>query len=116
MKTLTALFLIVAALAITSCEGPMGPPGMDGDSFIGSVFEIQDDFTPANNYSIFFEFPNNFEIYNSDVVLVYILWETDNGHDVWRLMPQTVVLKTIYPDYPETDVLQYNYDYTLNDV
>ncbi len=119
MKTITALLVLITALAITSCEGPMGPPGIpgqDGDSFIGTVFEIQGDFTSGNNYSLFYEFPSNFEIYDTDVVLVYILWEQSNGTDVWRLMPQTVVLKTINANYPETDVIQYNFDYTVFDV
>jgi hypothetical protein len=116
MKSFATILLLFAVLVFTSCEGPQGPPGLDGTSFIGSVFEIQGDFTPNNNYSMFFDFPGNFEIYDSDVVLVYILWEQSNGVDIWRLMPQTVVLKTIYPDWSETDVLQYNFDYTVNDV
>ncbi len=116
MKTLAGILLFIAVLAFTSCEGPAGPPGEDGDSFIGSVFEIEGDFNDGNDYSILYDFPSNFEIYDTDVVLVYILWELSNGTDVWRLMPQTVALKTIYPDYPETDVLEYNFDYTLNDV
>lgn len=116
MKKLVSILLIFAAVVITSCEGPMGPPGLDGDTFIGSVFEIEDDFTPSNDFRLYFDFPNNFMVYDTDVVLVYMLWEQTDGLDVWRLMPQTVVLKTIYPDRSETDVLQYNFDYTINDV
>ncbi|MEZ5107222.1 MAG: hypothetical protein R2757_22140 [Draconibacterium sp.] len=119
MKTITKALLLFAIVIATSCEGPQGPqglPGFDGDSFIGSVFEIQGDFTANNSYSLFYEFPSNFEIYDTDVVLVYILWDQSNGIDIWRLMPQTVVLKTINDSYPETDVIQYNFDYTVNDV
>lgn len=108
MKKIKSILLIIAVIIITSCEGPMGPPGLPGDSLIGSIFEIQDDFTPDNEYTLFFEFPNNFEIYETDVVLVYILWEQVNGLDVWRLLPQTVIL-------PE-GVIQYNFDYTVADV
>jgi hypothetical protein len=46
------------------------------------------------------------------VVLVYILWEVANVNgkqtDVWRLLPQTVLL--------DDGILQYNFDYTVADV
>jgi len=116
MKTITGILLAFALAVLTSCigePGPPGPPGEDGDSFLGSVFEIEGDFTSSNDYSLFFEFPNTIEVFESDVVLVYILWdqtEDNSGQpvDVWRLLPQTVVLNE--------GVLQYNYDHTFNDV
>jgi hypothetical protein len=116
MKKLTSILLILAAIISTSCEGPMGPPGLpgqDGNALIGTIFEIKGDFTPENEYKLFFEFPEDFKIYDTDIVLVYILWEqTDNQTDIWRLLPQTVVLKSD----EGTDVLQYNFDYTVADV
>ena len=113
MKTIKTFALILASFFIvTSCEGPMGPPGMDGDTLLGSVFEIEGDFTAANQYQLYYDFPNNFEIYDTDVVLVYILWDvvTVNGKnvDLWRPLPQTLVF--------DEGVLQYNFDYTVNDV
>jgi hypothetical protein len=119
MKTIKGILLALTVAIFVSCEGPVGPmgppgePGENGDAFIGSVFEIEGDFTPENDYSLFFEFPNSIEVFESDVVLVYILWEQteDNSGqpvDVWRLLPQTVVLNE--------GVLQYNYDHTFNDV
>lgn len=116
---------LISTVLLFSCEGPAGPPGppgtpgqdgqdgLDGDSFLGSVFEIQDNFTSENNYELFFEFPETVEVFSSDIVLVYILWEqyTDSyGEllDVWRLLPQTVFL--------EEGTLKYNYDYTYYDV
>ena len=109
MKKLTAILLAFATLVLVSCEGdmgPMGPPGEDG--FIGSVFEVEGDFTPGNGYSFLTDYPGSITVYDSDVVLVYILWEVDNGTDIWRLCPQTVVL--------DEGVIQYNFDYTLSDV
>lgn len=122
MKTITGLFLILAIAVLSSCEGPVGPvgppgppgdqgpSGEDGVNILGSVFEIEGDFTADGDYTIFYEFPADFEIYESDVVLVYILWETANDGelDVWRLLPQTVVL--------EEGILQYNFDFTVADV
>lgn len=121
MKTIKTLTLLFASFfIISSCEGPMGPPGLDGDTLIGSVFEIEGDFSASNEYQLFYDFPGNFEIYDTDVVMVYMLWEVVNVNgvntDVWRPLPQSIVLKEIYPDYTETDVLQYNFDYTVNDV
>ena len=116
MKTVTTILLLLTLIIFVSCEGPQGPPGEPGINILGTVFRIDGDFTPENDYLLYYEFPNNFEVYDSDVVLVYILWEQSNGLEIWRLMPQTVALKTIYPDWSETDVLQYNFDYTFNDV
>lgn len=109
MRKLKTFLIIATAFIIGACEGPVGPPGLDGDSFLGSVFEIQGDFTPGNNYTLYTEYPSNLVVYESDVVLAYILWETTDGLDVWRLMPQTVVLG-------DEGVIQYNYDYTLVDL
>jgi len=111
MKKLLGIIFIISAMIISSCEGPVGPPGIDGEDggiMLGSVFEIQGDFTAGNDYRLIFDFPNDFEIYDTDVVLVYILWEVAGETDVWRLLPQTVAL-------PE-GIIQYNFDYTVLDV
>jgi len=108
----TALLAISFAFIMNSCEGPMGPPGQDGEALIGSIFEFEGDFLPSNNYKLYYTFPSNFKIYDTDVVLVYILWDVVNlngkNTDVWRLIPQTLV-------YDE-GILQYNFDYTIKDV
>ena len=112
MKTLTAGLLLFAVVFLSACKGDQGPPGMDGedgDSLVGSVFQVEGDFTPNNDYTLFFEFPDDFEIYTSDIVLVYIRWDrTDNGVDIWRLLPLTRIF--------EDGILQYNFDYTVKDV
>ncbi|NNJ88114.1 MAG: collagen-like protein [Eudoraea sp.] len=122
MKKMSLFFSAVAVLFMISCEGPAGPPGppgfdgldgLDGINILGTVFEIQDSFTPANEYTLFYDFPNTIEVFESDVVLVYILWEqTVDGNnepvDVWRLLPQTRLL--------DQGILQYNFDYTFFDV
>jgi len=112
MKKLTVIFSLFAVIAFSSCEGPMGVPGEDGTSLIGTIFETEGDFKASNNYELFFDFPNNFEIYNTDIVLVYILWDVVpvNGKqtDIWRLCPQTRFI--------DNGVIQYNFDYTVNDV
>lgn len=112
MKTFISSLLILTMVVLTSCIGEQGPPGEDGDTLLGTVFEIEGDFTYQNNYELFYDFPSGFKVYDSDVVMVYLLWEqtTAGGDvlDVWRPMPQTIVLNE--------GVLQYNFDYTLKDV
>ena len=126
MKKLNILFGIALTALCLSCEGPAGPQGppgfdgldgldgQDGINILGQVLEFQDTFSAENNYSLLFEFPQTVEVFESDVVLVYLLWEQvddPNGGDpidVWRLLPQTRIL--------DQGLLQYNYDHTFLDV
>jgi len=116
------------ALFFMACEGPQGPPGFDGFdgqdglngqdgqdgiNILGKVIDIEGTFSPENEYGIFFEFPQTIEVFETDVVLVYLLWdqtEDSNGEavDIWRLLPQTRIL--------DQGLLQYNYDHTFLDV
>lgn len=112
MKRILTL-ISVFALLLTSCEGEQGPPGFDGlDGLDGAIiassaFEIVIDFNDANNFE-FIE-PYGFEVLPFDVTLVYILWDTFNGQDIWRLLPQTVT-------FNDGSSLVYNFDFTQEDV
>jgi len=122
MRNISLFFSVCVAAFMISCEGPAGPPGFDGlDGFdgqdginiLGQVFEIEGSFTFDNNYTLFYEFPQTVEVFESDLVFVYILWaQTDDGNgnsvDIWRLLPQTRILNQ--------GLLQYNYDHTFFDV
>lgn len=115
---------MILSLILVSCEGPSGPPGPpgppgfdgeDGINILGQVYDIQGDFTPGNGYSIFSEFAidaPSVEVFETDVVLVYILWAQEDDPsgpiDIWRLLPQTRLV--------DQGILQYNYDYTFLDV
>lgn len=107
MKNLTLILLIATALLLGSCEGPVGPPGEDGQVIVGTTFEFTGDFTSSNDYQLLFNFlDNGFDPYYSDVILTYILWNYD-GLDYWRPLPQT--------EYFDTGaILQYNYDFTAD--
>lgn len=114
MKKSKLYVAALAAFALIACEGPAGADGLDGVNILGQVVEFQGTFNSDNDYSLFYEFPNTVEVFESDVVLVYMLWEQvddPNGGapiDVWRLMPQTRIL--------DQGLLQYNYDHTFLDV
>ena len=105
-------FISVFALLLTACEGDPGPPGfdgldgLDGEIIASSAFEIEIDFNAANNFEFIESY--GFTVLPSDVTLVYILWDTSNGQDIWRLMPQTVIF--------DDGNLVYNFDFTQEDV
>ncbi|TDB66912.1 collagen-like triple helix repeat-containing protein [Arundinibacter roseus] len=123
-KILFALTLFATAFTM-SCQGPAGPEGLEGlpgprgpqgepgVNILGTVFDITGTFNTGNDYRIYFEFPaDEVEVFESDAVFVYRLWETieDGNEDipVWRLLPQTTFL-------PQ-GALQYNFDHTFLDV
>ena len=123
MKKLVIFSLPLLLFAVFACEGPAGPPGPSGPqgqpgepgvNILGAVFEIEVDFNSESEYSALFTFPpDEIEVFESDVVLVYILWEVTEDSDgnplpVWRLIPQTIFL--------EDGSFQYNFDYTYFDV
>ncbi|AUS04301.1 hypothetical protein [Pseudotamlana carrageenivorans] len=103
--------LLCLTILFISCEGergpvgPEGPPGVDG--LLGLAFEIEITFNQSNNFEHIEDY--GFDVYPSDVVLTYISWETDNGTEIWRLLPQTTFLQN-------SAVLTYNFDFTQNDV
>ncbi|WP_411766925.1 hypothetical protein [Winogradskyella sp. A3E31] len=114
MKRIIVL-MSALALVLTACTGDPGPPGpqgfngldgADGGLIVSGAFEITLDFTEANEYS--FVEPYGFEVFPSDVTLVYIEWEVDGGEPIWRLLPQTV--------YFDEGILTYNFDFTQQDV
>jgi hypothetical protein len=102
------MFLVVLAIGV-ACEGPMGPeglPGEDGSIIASQAFEIEVDFTEANNYAHLEEY--GFSVLSSDVTLVYVLWDVENGRDIWRMLPQQVFF--------QEGLMQYNFDFTNVDV
>ena len=123
MKRFLSLITLVI-FTMTSCSsddgmgtrGPPGPPGEPGaDGLIGTVFDVEGDFTADNDYTLFAEYADftSAEVFESDVVLVYLRVGEDGTADgepvyVWRLLPQTY--------YVDGGTVQYNYDYTFFDV
>lgn len=122
----TALLLALASV-LYGCytdpiPGPQGPPGFDGRdgapgadgvNVTGLVYDVNFDLTANNDWQSFYSFPTQDEIYNEDVVLVYLLWdqvESEGGEllDVWRQMPVSY--------FYEAGQLQLNYDFSVGDV
>jgi hypothetical protein len=115
--------IILAITLLSSCnqetvgpmgpEGPRGPEGPEGpQGESGYVFEWENVNFTAPDYDYYLSLPDNFESLSSDVALVYLLWDVVDvdgvGTEVWRQIPQTILT--------EAGTLQYNYDFTMNDV
>ena len=67
----------------------------------------------APDYEVFLSYTDDFEGLESDVALVYMLWDvqTDSNGDpleIWRQVPQTVLTPS--------GLLQYNFDFSMVDV
>lgn len=112
-----SLFLLFSIVLFMSCEGPQGPPGFDGfdgfdgadgaDGLIGSIFEVEADFTP-DGYEYSVDIPASIEVFDTDIVMAYVLTEVLDGVDIWEPLPQTIFFGN--------EILLYGYDYTFSDV
>ncbi len=115
MKKIMILLAVVGTTLLASCTGPEGPPGLDGENGTGAAaFDIsnQNLFKENNNlYSVsntFVDEVNN-DLQGSDMILVYIKTKsTDAGLPVWQLIPRTIY-------FPNGDVLNYDFDFTVKD-
>ncbi|MCC1483682.1 dihydrolipoamide dehydrogenase [Winogradskyella immobilis] len=89
------ILTLIAAFSIllTACEGDTGPPGPqgpDGVSLVGQSFERTFDIE-APDYIETIGIPENIDLIESDMVLVYhLVGVDDDGFDIWRLLPDTV--------------------------
>ena len=113
-KIFTTLLLLGGFLVLLSCEDPQGPqgvPGIDGQdgldgidgvNSLSEVFEAQISFNEENNFSAVFEFDP--QIFEGDVLLVFLNWESIENQRFWRALPQTVFF--------EEGILTYNYDFS----
>ncbi len=125
MKRIRFLFFVPVLLLFAGCNnndgligpqgppgpegpiGPQGPQGVPGES--GFLFEYTNIDFVAPEYEVLLELPEDFEVFNEDKVLVYLLWDvTENDVDVWRLLPQNIIV--------DGGFFQYNYDFTMFDV
>lgn len=112
MKRIILFVAFTSAFLFSSCEGPVGPPGVPGVNILGQVFEANIDFNVGNNFGQLVTFPSNIEVYESDVVLVYLLWDVipgDNGGtvDVWKQIPLTL--------FANEGTFLYGFDHTFID-
>ncbi|MCK8520258.1 hypothetical protein M0D21_01695 [Aquimarina sp. D1M17] len=87
MKKIFAL-LFMTSILFTSCSND---DDTDFDT-IGSTFEITATFNAGNDYRIEAVVPNNIDVFDSDVALVYVLDPIQSNAaqaDVWEPLPRT---------------------------
>jgi hypothetical protein len=107
----TSIFALIMLMAFQACQGPIGPEGPQGEqgepgvNILGTTYEVEVDFTAANEYTDVFNFPTRLE--DSDGVLIYRLVGTEGNRDIWRQLPQTYFF--------QEGVLMYNFDFTVTD-
>jgi hypothetical protein len=107
MKKFTLFLAIIGMLSFQSCTvNDTTPINTTDNDTISEVWEFTRSFTTTNNFSNLINFPHT--IYASDMVLVYRLTGTDNGADVWKLLPETYYFGDGTLDFG------YNFDFTQN--
>jgi len=110
MKKFFVPIVLLGALIIQACEGPigregpMGPQGPAGVSVEADIFEIEGTFAAQSDWSLFGEYADfGGDFFEADKLLIYHLWEQGEA-DVWRMLPQTIFM--------QQGIFQYNYDFT----
>lgn len=116
MKTLKIVskFTILFAFFFTSCgegpTGPRGPQGPPGPETLPVSFEFNATMIQQNDFEDFHDIPAEIDVFESDMVLVYILEdfiEQDNL-DVWRQLPLT--------EFNSQGTLMINFDFSMVDI
>ncbi len=109
------VFLLLSTLffILSSCEGPQGPPGVDGINILGQTFErtVNFQFNAQNGLQeSLVSIPSNIEVFESDAILVYRLEGVlPNNVDMWSLIPQNFFLE-------DGKIIQYVYNHTFFDI
>lgn len=111
MKKLLLFLAISSTFLFSSCEGE---DGQDGINILGQVYEVTTDLnydTQNNLWRNIVTIPNDIVVYESDVVLVYLLdgITPNGGDDIWSPLPQNFFLDN-------GDIIQYVYNHTFFDV
>jgi hypothetical protein len=128
MQTLkSALALLLLPLLLCVCRGPegppgpqgqpgpqgnQGPPGQPGPQTIATVYDIEEfALTAENEWQAAFAFPEGEELFDTDVLLIYLLVGVfGSGQEqtpVWRLMPVNF--------FEEGGIRTISYDFTFFD-
>ena len=69
------LSILLVTVVLNSYTGPEGPQGPTGATLFSQVIEFEADFREATNYEVYFEFPKSIEVFEADLILVYLAYE-----------------------------------------
>ena len=99
-----------STMTITSCTTDDDNYQYQDNDTIAEVYDITNvNFSYDNSIGYYFKSSFSPALYSSDMVLVYQKTATDNGKNVWTLIPRTIYLS----DGNEVD---YTFDFTTNDI
>lgn len=111
-KILPILTLAFASFFIYSCDNNDDEVVAVDNSVYAQVRDVTGTFTSANNFKI----SQGLNIPSTDVVLVYRNVGTGSGANaVWQIIPKTYFLNDNVA-YPANRELDYNFDFTTQDV
>jgi hypothetical protein len=109
LKLLSVLLSFILLLGCSGPSGPQGPLGPQGpagaDGLIAEVFDVTANFNPGNNFTAAFSLDP--PIFDSDVVMIYLRWQTFEGQPIWRALPITHL--------DQGNLLLYYFDFTSVD-
>ncbi len=126
MNKINTILGAITILFLVSCEGEQGPPGFDGldgldgqDGIQGQVVEVEnvnfDWFPDSNLFSALINFSDvtDFEVFESDAVLVYrytgsVGLADGSTADLWSPIPQSLFVLE--------GTIQYVFEHTFVDV
>lgn len=108
--TAVAIFLLLAGCGERGPVGPEGPQGPAGPSLLPTSFEFLADLTQTNGFEHFQDIPGSIDMYDSDVILAYVLEDyiEEDDLEVWRKLPVT--------EFTERGTNILDFDFTFVDV
>ncbi|MFO7847800.1 MAG: hypothetical protein R6V27_14635 [Balneolaceae bacterium] len=118
-KTFKFLLSVVTLfLLLTGCgergpvgpEGPRGPQGPAGPEILPVSFEFEADLLQSNGFEFFQDIPADIEVFESDVMLAYVLEDyiEEDDLEVWRKLPLT--------EFNSSGTTILDFDYTAADI
>ena len=102
MKKISLILAVIGMIFVSSCEGPPGRDGLDGqDGLLAEVFELKNvdfNYNATDGYTIFRALTP--EILASDNILIYRMnGSVDVNTPIWQLIPRTLFLTEGELDY-----------------
>ena len=110
--SLISIFLIIFYIGCEGDRGPAGPEGPEGPpgaEILPVSFEFTASLTNQNDFEFLQEIPAEIEVFNSDVILVFVLEDVlEDDTEVWRQLPIT--------EFNERGTRLLTFDFTFADV
>ncbi|MEX0929381.1 MAG: hypothetical protein WDZ53_08250 [Balneolales bacterium] len=109
-KSLLISLILISLAACTGERGPAGPAGPSGPEVLPISFEFEVDLLEEDGFEFCSDIPGQIEVYESDVMLAYVLEDFIEDEDlgVWRQLPVT--------EFNDRGTLLFDFDFTAVDV